>query len=95
MSTPINYKTAPSADAAPTPAQRDQLRNDLDAQLLPQAHVLLADLFGETQISGDEITMRNPRRDDDDLGSFKFNTKNGAWSDFAVEGFKGYGITML
>ena len=95
MSTPINYKTAPSADAAPTPAQRDQLRNDLYAQLLPQAHVLLADLFGETQISGDEITMRNPRRDDDDLGSFKFNTKNGAWSDFAVEDFKGYGITML
>ena len=40
--------------------------------------------------------MRNPARDDQHLGSFKFNRRTGAWSDFAEpDRFSGYGLVSL
>jgi Protein of unknown function (DUF3631) len=95
MGIPINYKKARNvggSGAVPTP---DEERLRLDAILLPYADQLLADWCAEIEIRGSEILMRNPFRADESLGSFKFNTKNGAWRDFAVHGFGGYGLTEL
>jgi len=73
----------------------DPARSELDAQLLPHAQDLLRDWCGDIHVSGHEITMRNPQRADQSWGSFKFNTQTGAWSDFAIPDFKGYGLTLL
>lgn len=35
------------------------------------------------RVDGHEYVMKNPRRDDDKLGSFKINTGTGVWCDFA------------
>jgi hypothetical protein len=67
----------------------------VDAQLLPHAEGLLSEWCGAIEVSGAEIIMRNPLRDDQNLGSFKFNTQTAAWADFATDDFKGYGLTAL
>lgn len=36
------------------------------------------------KFDGDEYTSRNPNREDSTLGSFRFNTSTGVWSDFAT-----------
>ena len=95
MSITINHINGGQPVPVSAATLQGQMREKLDADLLPQAEAILTQLFGETQISGDEITMHNPLRDDKRLGSFKFNAKTGAWSDFAVEDCKGHGITML
>jgi hypothetical protein len=95
MSIPISHKKTRHVDA---PQGADLLKDEqqrLDAQLLPFAEHLLRDWCGEVQIQGSEIVMRNPLRDDQTPGSFKFNTDTGAWSDFAVDDFKGYGLVSL
>ncbi len=95
MSVNITYKKSRQVQA-PTGAEIvDQARIQLDAQLLAQAQDLLRNWCGDIQVSGHEITMRNPLRADESLGSFKFNTETGAWSDFAVPDFKGHGLTSL
>ena len=69
---------------------------DLNARLLPNAQGLLQQWCGEIKCEGDEIIMRNPARDDQHLGSFKFNGRTGAWSDFAEpDRFSGYGLVSL
>jgi putative DNA primase/helicase len=96
MKIPITYKKKSHPVLAPTgPSQSDQERMALDAQLLPHAQALLQEWCGETVVNGHEITMRNPMRVDDSLGSFKFNAESGAWSDFAAPDFRGYGLTLL
>ncbi len=95
MSISITYKNSSQVGQPALATQHDQVRNQLDAQLLPHADQLLSLWFGSTRTSGAEVIMRNPLRNDENLGSFKFNTQTGAWSDFAVDGFKGYGLTML
>lgn len=95
MSATITYKKTRQALAPKGPEIVEQARIELDAQLLPYAQVLLSDWCGDIQVSGHEITMRNPRRADESLGSFKFNTETGAWSDFAIPDFKGHGLTSL
>ncbi len=73
-----------------------QTEDTLNAQLLPRAKELLHDWCGEVRIEGDEIVMRNPRREDRELGSFKFNRSTGAWSDFAApDVFSGHGLVQL
>lgn len=73
----------------------DVERNRLDGLLLPYAEKIIANWCGDAQISGQEIVMRNPLRNDLSLGSFKFNAATGAWGDFAVPGFAGHGLTAL
>ena len=36
------------------------------------------------RFQGVEYVVRNPRRDDRRLGSFKVNSRNGKWADFAT-----------
>jgi hypothetical protein len=95
MSIPIYYKSALSAATTPTVQPPDSVCAELDAKLLPFATELLTQWCGDIQSSGVEITMRNPLRNDTHLGSFKFNMMTGAWSDFAVDDFKGYGLATL
>ncbi len=102
MTITINYQAPVDAIAPTTPvepvqtaAPTDSERTRLDALLLPYAPQLIQQWCGETQISGNEITMRNPLRHDKSLGSFKFNTQTGAWGDFAVPGCAGHGLAML
>ena len=95
MAIPIIYKRARQVVAPTGPSLFDKQCSELDATLLPYAEQLLREWCGDIQVSGHEITMRNPQRDDLTLGSFKFNTQTGAWSDFAVTDFKGYGLTKL
>jgi putative DNA primase/helicase len=95
MSIQIVYKKPGSPDASTGTQSQEHNRIKLDATLLPHAEPLLTKWCGPIQISGQEIIMRNPLRVDENLGSFKFNCESGAWSDFAMEGFAGYGLTML
>jgi putative DNA primase/helicase len=95
MGIPINYKKSRNVGASATATPSDEERSHLDATLLPYADQLLAEWCAEIEIHGPEIVMRNPLRADESLGSFKFNTKNGGWSDFAVQGFAGFGLTTL
>jgi putative DNA primase/helicase len=95
MNIPITYKKTRRVMALSRPSLIDQECIKLDAQLLPHAQALLRDWCGEIAVSGREITMRNPSRGDQSLGSFKFNAETGAWCDFASTDFKGYGLTLL
>ena len=95
MGIAINYKKSRNVGASSAVPSPDEERSYLDATLLPYADRLLADWCIEIKILGPEIVMRNPLRADETLGSFKFNTQNGGWSDFAVPGFAGFGLTML
>ena len=102
MAIPITYQTSVEAvspitpvEPVHTPIPNPSERNDLDARLLPYAHQLVRQWCGDTQVSGNEIIMRNPLRQDQHLGSFKFNTQTGAWKDFAVDQCEGYGLTKL
>ena len=95
MSILINFKKAGKSEAPRGASPRDEGRDRLDAILLPNAEQLLADWCGDIKVSGTEIIMRNPLREDGNLGSFKFNTQTAAWSDFAVPDFAGYGLVML
>ena len=57
---------------------------------------LLYEWCGDVKVEGDEIVMCNPARDDQHLGSFKFNRQSGAWCDFAEpDRFSGYGLVSL
>ena len=97
MSIPINFNNAssqPPSGGGNTSALEQQ-RTKLDASLLPYSEYLLNQWCGECQVSGNEITMLNPLRDDKTLGSFKFNTLTGLYCDFAVEGFSGFGLCHL
>ena len=68
----------------------------LNARLLPRAEGLLCEWCGDVKVEGDEIVMCNPARDDQHLGSFKFNRQSGAWCDFAEpDRFSGYGLVSL
>ena len=71
MTIPIIHKKASSQGATPTATQHDHVRSALDAALLPQAPHVLQQWCGEIQVSGNEIIMRNPTRNDLNLGSFK------------------------
>lgn len=48
----------------------------------------------EGERRGKEFVAYNPRRKDQSLGSFSYNTKNHCWSDFAT-GDSGYGLISL
>ena len=68
----------------------------LNARLLPHAEGLLCVWCGDVKVEGDEIVMCNPARNDQHLGSFKFNRQSGAWCDFAEpDRFSGYGLVSL
>ena len=73
-----------------------KLEDTLNAKLLSNAEALLQEWCGDIRVEGDEIVMRNPAREDQELGSFKFNRKTGAWSDFASpDAFSGVGLVQL
>ena len=95
MGIPINYKKARNVGGSGAVSSPDEEHLSLDTILFPYADQLLADWCAEIEIHGPEIVMRNPLRADASLGSFKFSTKNGAWCDFAVPGFSGFGLTTL
>ena len=44
---------------------------------------------------GKEYVALNPRRADRNLGSFRINTRNGKWADFAVKGASGGDVISL
>jgi hypothetical protein len=68
----------------------------LNQKLLPHAETLIAQWTPDVRREVDELVMRNPAREDRELGSFKFNVTTGAWSDFAApEQFKGNGLVQL
>ena len=95
MSIQITHKKSRKVAAPGGATPLEQERSRLDLLLLPRAEELLALWCGTTEVHGAEITMKNPLRDDSTLGSFKFNTQTGAWSDFAADDFKGYGLVSL
>jgi hypothetical protein len=61
---------------------------------LSRGRSLVADLVRGGKFHGDEYVVRNPRRDDQHLGSFKINCRTGKWVDFAT-GDRGGDIVSL
>jgi putative DNA primase/helicase len=66
----------------------------LNNDLLSRARSLVESWLPEGKREADEWSARNPTRADHDLGSFKVNTRSGAWSDFAT-GDKGGDLISL
>jgi hypothetical protein len=52
---------------------------------LASADSVLARFLPGGKILGGEYTVRNPKRADRNLGSFRINVKTGAWADFATD----------
>jgi hypothetical protein len=95
MSIKITHKKSRKVNAPSGATLMEQERIRLDALLLSRAEELLAVWCGATEVRGVEIMMKNPLRADQSSGSFKFNAETGAWSDFAADNFKGYGLVSL
>ncbi len=55
----------------------------IEGALLRKAHDYLKHLLPGGELEGHEYVVRNPMRADGEPGSFKVNTKNGKWADFA------------
>ena len=55
--------------------------NDAALAVLPD---ILARWLSDARIEGQEYVARNPKRQDDTLGSFKINMRTGKWSDFST-----------
>ena len=55
----------------------------IEGALLRKAHDYLKHLLPGGELQGHEYVVRNPMRADGEPGSFKVNTKNGKWADFA------------
>ena len=51
---------------------------------LYQALPMLQSWLPDGRLSGVEYKARNPKRDDQKLGSFSINTQTGRWADFAT-----------
>jgi len=51
---------------------------------LGNAVAVLRGMLPDGRLEGHEYTARNPQRPDKRLGSFKINTSNGKWGDFAL-----------
>lgn len=56
----------------------------LNGAVLPRVFELLPHFSVEGRLDGNEWLSLNPRREDKNLGSFKFNTTTGYWADFAA-----------
>jgi hypothetical protein len=46
-------------------------------------------------VEGEEYVVANPKRQDRTAGSFKINTRHGAWADFAIDGVGGRDLASL
>ena len=63
---------------------------------LAQITVIVLLLLGQdATLQGDEVVARNPRREDKNPGSFKFNVTTTAWADFALENTAGRGLVSF
>lgn len=51
---------------------------------MTNARSIVQEIVAGGRFQGSEYVCRNPRRNDQTLGSFKFNVVTGAWSDFAT-----------
>ncbi len=61
---------------------------------LIQIDIILARWLPGGRREGEEYVVRNPKRQDQRPGSFKINTRTGAWGDFAT-GDKGRDLVSL
>lgn len=55
----------------------------ISAQALTEADRLVKDWLPQGKVEGREYTSLNPKRCDQNLGSFKINLSTGKWADFA------------
>src|SRR5579872_6088609 len=76
---------------APARVDFDQV-NRAALAALPQ---LLRRWLPDGKQIGDEWVARNPKRGDRHPGSFRINTRRGAWADFAVDGVRGGDVVSL
>jgi hypothetical protein len=67
---------------------------EVNAVALENMPAVLQRVAPDGEYRGGEYVMRNPHRDDQNLGSFKVNVRTGRWSDFAT-GAKGSDIISL
>jgi hypothetical protein len=58
---------------------------EINALALPVLPALLERWLPEGKQVGSEYIALNPKRDDENLGSFRINLKTGYWADFATE----------
>ncbi len=65
--------------------------NEINEDALYHAKSILCHWLTDGKVEGEEFIARNPTRLDNNPGSFRFNTHNGAWADFATDD-KGSGI---
>jgi hypothetical protein len=56
----------------------------LKSKMMPHILALLSRLLPGGRIVGHEYVVKNPKRHDKTAGSFRINTHNGKWSDFAI-----------
>jgi len=52
--------------------------------IIPNAVSYLRQWLPDGKLNGKEFLARNPRRADDNIGSFNINTQTGEWGDFAI-----------
>lgn len=71
--------------------------NGINRRLLSMSKSLVGQWLPGGKFEGVEYVCLNPRREDRNIGSFKINTMNGKWSDFADEcdGAKGGDLISL
>jgi putative DNA primase/helicase len=67
---------------------------ELNEAAHPYLLAILRRLLPDGHLEGAEYVAHNPRRDDRSIGSFKFNTLNQVWADFATED-RGRGIVSF
>lgn len=86
-----NYSESADLDQSWTDFQK--LNNDLKSG--GTYELLLHRLLPGGKLQGQEYLMRNPRRSNAILGSFKINIYSGMWSDPSIRGASGGDIISL